>query len=144
MYGTSLEHVIKKETSGKYESTLLAMLRGTRPDWGIVQASMQSDIDILWRATEVTHRKVANHSCLTSFSFQKRIGTDEDTVIQTLTARSTDHLWALNQAYVQRSKKRRTFRQCIDSETSGNLKIALNALMTGTLSRKATLITFLY
>lgn len=69
-----------------------------------------------------------------NFSFEKategRLGTDERTVIETLVARSTDHLWALNQAYVQRSKKRRTFRQCLDSETSGNFKVALNAVMT--------------
>ena len=66
MYGSNLESTIKKETSGNFEKLLIALLRGTRPDWGVVQASMQSDIEILYKATE------------------GRLGTDERTVITTI------------------------------------------------------------
>ena len=112
MYGSRLESVIKKETSGNYEKLLVALLRGTRPDWGVMPMCMQSDVEILYKATE------------------GRLGTDERTVIETLVARSHDHLWKLNQEYVNRSRKRRTLKQCLDSETSGNFKTALQAVMT--------------
>ena len=45
-------------------------------------------------------------------------------------ARSHDHMHALNVAYIQRSKKRRDLKRCLDSETSGNFKVALQGTMS--------------
>lgn len=49
MYGGNLESVIKSECSGNYEKLLVALMRGTRPDWGIMQQTMSSDVNILYK-----------------------------------------------------------------------------------------------
>ena len=112
LFHADLDHVIKKETSGNFENLLIALLRCTRPDWGVVQATVQSDVEILWKATE------------------GKIGTDEKTCIEIITARSHDHMAVVDKAFIGRSKKKHDLRKCLDSETSGNFKISLQAAMT--------------
>ena len=112
MFHHDLDHVVKKETTGNFENLLIGLLRCQRPDWGVVQATVQQDVETLWKATE------------------GKIGTDERTVIETIVARSHDHMAVVDKAFVNRSKKHHDLRKCLDGETSGNFKIALQAAMT--------------
>lgn len=111
LFHKDLDHVIKKETSFNFEKILIELLKCRRPDWGVDQNMMHSDIDRLYQATE------------------GKIGTNEKAVIEILCSRSWQHCKQLNLQYVNRSKKRWDFYKCLDKETSGNFCKALKAVM---------------
>jgi len=112
MYKKDVVKVVEGDTSGNYRKLMVALLTGRKPVAGVDAASMNHDLDILYRATE------------------GKVGTDEDAMIEILTARSHDHLAALNVAYVAKSKGgKRNFQDIVKDETSGNFTIAACALL---------------
>jgi len=104
--------IVHGDTSGNYCKLLEALLTGRKAVAGVDQATMSSDLDALFRATE------------------GKIGTDAKTMIEILSTRSAEHLHALNVAYVPKSKHmNRNFKDVIKAETSGNFQHACLALM---------------
>jgi len=104
LYGKSLESWVSDDTSGDYGKFLLALVRNQREDNStpLVQARIESDADILYRAGE------------------GKLGTDENTFIAIFTGRSYKHLRAVGDEYAK--KYSHSLNTAIKKEFSGDLE----------------------
>lgn len=110
LFNKPLVDSVKKDTSFNFEKVLISLLTRKRDESPVVDQNLaRDDAQKLFKAGE------------------GRSGTDEAVLIDILTARSPEHLQAVNSFY-QEFKKGHTLLQAIDSETSGYFKASLLAL----------------
>jgi len=110
-YKKSLESVIRSETSGHYQDTLLALLNTNRPPANSVDVMRaENSADAFYRAGE------------------GRIGTNERSFITLLASNSFEQLVLIDDCY--RRKHQKGMEEAIKSETSGHFRDTLLACMT--------------
>jgi annexin A7/11 len=110
LFNKPLVDSIKKDTSFNFEKVLVNLLTRPRDESHIVdQEKAREDAKRIFTASE------------------GKVGTDEATLNDILTARSPEHIQAINMNY-QEFKKQHTLLQAIEKETSGHYRDALLAL----------------
>jgi len=108
-YGKSLESDIRADTSGNYEKLLCALVNTPRPTM-VDPGRAMADAETFYRAGE------------------GRLGTDERTYINIMANNSHQQLMLIDQNY--RRSHSKGMEHAIKSETSGNFRDAMLALIT--------------
>jgi hypothetical protein len=103
-YETSLVDFVKGDTTGDFETILVAALQATRMTT-VEEGKIDSDVEKLYKAGE------------------GKWGTDERTFVEILSHRSFEHLRKVVQRYQEKYKH--TLESAIKSETSGWFETAL-------------------
>ncbi|UJR35955.1 hypothetical protein I4U23_028696 [Adineta vaga] len=110
LYSRSLEKDIVGDTSGHLKKILVTLAQGNRPETNeINEDEAENDAKTLYEAGE------------------KKWGTDESKFVEIIADRSNAQLKAICDAYSHYSKK--DIEKAIESETSGNLRRALLAIV---------------
>ncbi|XP_037074130.1 annexin-B12-like isoform X2 [Pollicipes pollicipes] len=118
MYHRSLEQSVRSEVSDHFKRLLTAILQANRDESGRVdQAKAANQAQALYKAGE------------------KKLGTDEETFNVILVTQNPAQLQAIMAEYEKISKK--GFIKAIESETSGDYRQALMAIVKSSLNRTA-------
>jgi hypothetical protein len=109
-YSEKLEDRIKDETSGDFRKLLISLLQCQRDETNNANPSeIQKDVDALYNAGE------------------GKWGTDEETFNRIFSLRSSPHLAAVNQLYLQKYGK--NLLDIVESEFSGDIKTLLKTIL---------------
>jgi hypothetical protein len=113
--------------AGKFQKVLDAILNETRPHGGVQQDLVETDLEILFKATEgkVGTDEVRRERCFGLDLFEQSV---KDQIINMIATRSPDHLMHLNKAYKNRSKKGKTFVE--ELKVSGDCFFVVCLLMS--------------
>ncbi|XP_043199208.1 annexin A7-like isoform X2 [Amphibalanus amphitrite] len=118
MYGKSLEDSVRKESSHNFKLLLTALLQANRDE-----------------SNQVDKAKAANQAMALYKAGEKKTGTDEEAFTVIVATQSPAQLHAIMAEYENISKK--TLLDAVKSETSGDYRQALLAVLKSSLNRPA-------
>lgn len=115
LYKDDLERKVSSDTSGHYKRLLISIVQCKRSE-----NSVPNDEECKRLAQELYR------------AGEGKIGTDEETFNKVFALSSPPELFSINNYYSQLSK--RSLKEAVDKEFSGNIKLALNTILESTIS----------